>query len=428
MKVRPIRKDLFQQIAFAFSVAILIFSVVMYQFIILPDAERRAEHELSITADRTRNTLLDFFIKMESHLDLLAEYASQGYFVADSPHDFQRFAAPLMKNNQSYFAFRVAREDSREIALFRNGDGWSTRFTYPSKMPGVEEWSYWDRNNLLLKKETEKSTYDCRNLPGFMSTLQQQGANAAFWTYPYIFQPNEEPGISASVRFTSSNNVRYVLTLDTSVNNISDMTRYTILGKSGFIALFDTAGAIVGEPVQHAFSQRNSSSAEIKKVHEIPHMASAYEKWGISGKPLNENLFYQADGVSWIARFTHLSLGSHTYYVGVFVPVGDFPPDTTFPMAILIFSLLLALSFAFLWTRQITDKISLPLQQLVSGSKQIGAMDFAPICFLQTRWKEINELALAQDTMRRQIAEAATDLEEKITARTLELQKFSGAI
>ena len=223
MKVRPIRKDLFQQIALAFSVAILVFAIVMYQFIILPDADRRAEYELSTTADGIKNTVRNYFKEMEDHLDLLAEYASQGYFVADSPQDFQRFAVPLMKKNQSYYAFRVAREDSREIALFKNGDGWSTRFTYPAKTPDVEEWSYWDRNNLLLKKETAQSNYDCRNQPGFMHTLQQQGANAAFWTWPYHFQPEMEPGISASVRFTSNNRVRYVLTLDTSIQNISDM-------------------------------------------------------------------------------------------------------------------------------------------------------------------------------------------------------------
>ena len=429
MKTRPIRKDLFRQIALAFSLAILVFSFIVYHFIIFPAANRLAEKELILTANGIRNTVQDYFLEIEQHLNLLGEYASQGHFVTDSPNDFQRFAAPLIKNNQSYYAFRISREDSREVALFKNGDGWSTRLTYPLQEPGIERWSFWDRNNLLLMKETYNGIYDCRNQPGFFGALLQQGANAAYWTSPYMFPTSKEYGISASARFTANNGVRYVLSLDTSVNNISALTRYITVGKTGFIVLFDDTGAIVGQPSRLAFEQQQVSlSAKTETVRDLPLITTVYDKWGVSGKTVDNNLFFTVDGVDWIARFINLSLGGHTYYVGLFVPVGDFPPDAALPLNILGSCLLLALIFSFLWTRQITDKISRPLQQLVAGSKKIGQLDFSPLEFTQTRWNEINELAVSHETMRRQIGEAAIDLEERITARTLAFQMFSSAI
>ena len=157
---RPIRKDLFQQIALVFSLAILVFAVVVYHLIILPAADRMAENELTMTADRIHNAVQSYFTEIENHLDLLTEYASQGYFVSDQPEAFQRFVAPLMKYNQSHHAFRLAREDSREVALFKNGDGWSTRYTFPTQLPGVEQWTHWDRNNLTLGRETLPGDYD----------------------------------------------------------------------------------------------------------------------------------------------------------------------------------------------------------------------------------------------------------------------------
>ena len=70
---RPIRKDLFQQIALVFSLAILVFAVVVYHLIILPAADRMAENELTMTADRIQNTVKSYFTEIENHLDLLTE-------------------------------------------------------------------------------------------------------------------------------------------------------------------------------------------------------------------------------------------------------------------------------------------------------------------------------------------------------------------
>ena len=425
---RPIRKDLFQQIALVFSLAILVFAVVVYHLIILPAADRMAENELTMTADRIQNTVKSYFTEIENHLDLLTEYASQGYFVSDQPEAFQRFVAPLMKYNQSHYAFRLAREDSREVALFKNGDGWSTRYTYPTQLPGVEQWTHWDRNNLTLGRETLPSDYDCRTYPGFIGALSQQGTNAPFWSSPYSFRTSTEPGISASVRFTANSGVRYVLSIDTAVSDISSMTRYISVGKSGFIALFDAAGAIVGQPARHADSQGVFAANTIASVRDLPQVFPAYEQWGSAGRRVNENMLYQVDGTAWIARFINLSLGGHNYYIGMFVPVADFPPATAVPLTILGLSFLGALAFSFWWTRRITGEISRPLQQLVTASEKMGEMDFSPLDFSPTRWQEINTLALAHETMRRQIAEAANDLEEKIVQRTIELQKLSRAI
>jgi hypothetical protein len=167
---------------------------------------------------------------------------------------------------------------------------------------------------MLLKRETIQSNYDCRNQPGFIAALLQQGANSAYWTSPYSLPPNMDLGVSASVRFTSNNGVRYVLSLDSSVSNISVLTRYITVGKSGFIALFDADGIIVGHPARHAFAQQDlSPGTKNKTIRDFPVAAPVYDLWGLSGRQVDENLVYQLAGVDWLARFINLSLGSQYY-------------------------------------------------------------------------------------------------------------------
>ena len=105
MRMQPLRSGLFKEIALAFSLVILLFSFAVYQFIILPDADRLAETELNLTATDIHHTTVDFFDEAERQLFLLRDYAVQGFFSSDNALDYYRFAMPLLRRELIHLHF-----------------------------------------------------------------------------------------------------------------------------------------------------------------------------------------------------------------------------------------------------------------------------------------------------------------------------------
>ena len=75
------------------------FSFAVYQFIILPAADRQANTELSLKADDIRHSVQDYFSETEQHLFLLRSFAAQGFFLSDDTKEFFRFVMPLLQHN-----------------------------------------------------------------------------------------------------------------------------------------------------------------------------------------------------------------------------------------------------------------------------------------------------------------------------------------
>ena len=430
MNMRPLRSDLFRKIALAFSLIILIFSFAVYQFIILPDADRLAETEMDLTSEDIRHTIIDFFDDSERQLYQLRDYAVQGFFSSDNAVDFYRFAMPLLKRNNAYYIFRVAREDSREIILFKEKNGWDVRLSFPEKQPGLARWNHWDLEGNPGNEVTIPSDYDCRSRPWFQGAMTvSPESSTVFWTTPYLFLQNQEPGISASLRYRNNDGTRHVLSLGMRIVALSSITQNVKLGKSGFVTLFDAAGSIVALPGEQAPAASSPlSDGKILNVQNYPVISTLHEEWNGSGLRSSVSFRRNIGGVEWIARFVPVRMGAHHFHLGLFVPVADFAADKTLPLTALGLGLFLALVLAAVFAGHLSGRISRPLLQLVAGSRQLGSLNFSPLQMMPTHWREINELSLAQDEMRRQIAEASINLEEKIHQRTLALQKFSSAI
>lgn len=430
MKTRPLRTDLFAQIALAFSLVIIVFSFAVYQFIIVNDIERLAETELTLTANDIRHTVMDFFHETERHLYLLRDYAAQEYFVSDHTADFFRFAMPFLKQSHPYYIFRVSREDSHELTLFKEKNGWDVRLTFPAKIPSQALWNHWDPlGDNPVGEKTFPSDYDCRTRPWHLGAMNMPDPPEVFWTNPYLFLQNQEPGISAALRYQDKRGVRHVLGLGIPVRALSDMTQSVKLGASGFITLFDANGAMIIMPGTHSSAVSTPpADQKMMNVHDYPLVAALHKQWSLSGFNPSKSIKHEINDVVWLARFVHLPLGSQQFYLGLFVPAADFAANTTVTLGALGLGLVLALFLAAVFAGHISSTISRPLKQLAANSKQIGSLDFSPFQWNPTRWLEINELAAVHDEMRRQIADASIDLEKRIQQRTLSLHKFSSAI
>jgi len=429
LSVRNIRSDLFLQIAMAILVAIILFSFAVYRFIIIPSSDRLAEMELRLASDNIKGTVQTFFLETEQQLILVRDYAMQDYLNLDDAEKFNQFVLPIINHNQQISSIMLAREDSQEIILFKNHDNWQNRITNPVQMPGQAQWTQWSITNKRLKEEIVASDYDCRTRPWFIGALSQQKEDGVFWTPPYIFFTKGELGITASMRYLDKKGTPSVLGMDVSLTDISAMTQSITVGKSGFIAIFDATGKIVGMPGKQAFPNSGDSPRNsMLDVTAIPIIAMGYHQWSQSEQKMNENMYYHSDNELWIAQFSPLTLGNTTFYIGIFAPAKDFTYDQAFSIVIVGLSLLFALGFAAILANRTSRNISQPLRELAEESERIGRLDFSPGSFMPTRWEEINRLALTHENMRMLLFEATNNLEEKIQNRTIELQKFSRAI
>jgi len=428
LRVRNIRSDLFLQIAITILVAIVLFSFAVYRFMIVPSSNQLAERELRLASENIKGTVQTFFSATEQQLTLMRDYASKGYLTLDDAGKFNQFVLPIINHNQQISSIMLARIDAREIILFKDDNGWRNRITDPKQMPGQAQWTYWNFADQLLKEEQLVSDYDCRIRPWFSGALSER-ENTVFWTSPYMFFTQGKLGITASMRYSDERGTPYVLAMDVSLTDISAMTQSITVGKTGFIAIFDASGEMVGLPAQQAF--QNSDGTPTNKmldVTAIPTIATGYQQWSQSEQKLNENIYYKSEDEMWIAQFIPLTLGNNTFYIGIFAPAKDFTYGQASSLAILGLSLLFALGFAAILANRTSRKISQPLQQLAEESGRIGRLDFLPGKIMLTRWEEINRLALTHENMRMLLFEATNNLEAKIQNRTMEFQKFSRAI
>lgn len=428
LPARNIRSDLFYQIAIAILVAIILFVVAVYHFLVVPTSQRLVEIELRLASEHINDTVQAFFSSTERQLTLARDYASQDYIDANNAAIFNQLVIPMINNNQQISSIMLAREDGQEIILFKYPNGWRNRITNPVLMKGQAQWTYWSFEQQLLKEEQVGSTYDCRTRPWFSGALAQ-GENQIFWTPPYTFFTKNELGITASIRYKDPRGIVSILGMDVSLADILAMTQSITVGKSGFIAIFDAQGELLGLPGNQAFSKLDNRANDRKfEISSIPIIATGYSQWLESGQRVNENSYYKADKELWIARFMPLTLGNNRFYVGIFAPESDFSYNQIFSLVILGLSLLLALGLAALMANRTSREIGQALQQLATESERIGQLDFSPGIFVPTRWEEINRLALTQENMRLLLFEARNNLEEKISQRTIALQKFSRAI
>ena len=430
MKPHPLRKELFREIALAFSLVILIFSCSVYQFIILPAAERLAENELNLTAKNIQLSVIDYFDEVERQLYLLRDYAVQGFFSSDNAVDYYRFAMPLLKRTPAFYVFRVAREDSRELTLFKEPGGWDVRLSFPAQQPKLVRLAHWSKLEDFAGETVLTSDYDCRSRPWYRGVMNMPDPSAVFWTTPYIFLQNQTSGISAALLYWDRSGLRNVLSLGMQISSLSEITASAELGKTGFISLFDAAGDIVALPGRTAAipAAAADSGQRIANIRDYPVIAALHDHWRLTGSVANATIRHNIDDMTWVARFIPLPLGNQIFHLGLFVPAADFVPDKAAAMATLGLGFLLALLLASVFANHLSAKISRPLQQLVVGNRQLGQLNFSPLAVEPTPWQEINELAAAHDEMRRQLADASADLEDKISQRTLALQKFSSAI
>jgi two-component system sensor histidine kinase/response regulator len=161
----------------------------------------------------------------------------------------------------------------------------------------------------------------------------------------------------------------------------------------------------------------------------IPVITTGFRRWlaaGSAGDVLDQ---FDVQGQAWFSLFKPLTLGGQTFWLGVWAPKADFLPESGslgLALALAAGTLLLA----GLIVMPVARRLAKPLEALSDASMRIGRMDMDAPIVVTSPWREISQLAAAEEAMRQALRRATDELrqandtlEAKVAERTRQLEQ-----
>ncbi len=413
--------------------ALGVFAISTYAFIVAPTIERLADTQMRETVGELNSRVQRLLATVEVTLNTSRHWGLNNSLTLDQVEKFNEFFFPVIENHPEISSVLVAHESGREILLLYANGKWINRLSDPQRWGKKTTWMTWGGNRVLEKTEILERDYDARKRPWFGGAMALEQDEDVFWTAPYIFFTTKEPGITASSRWTAPDGSRYVVSHDVKLLDLSHFTRRITAGTSGVGMLLDDAGQLVGVPR----AERFSSDDEIKKAvlkplaeQRVPLLAEGWRQWNEQGRPdgsLNAMTF---EGVEWFTHFRRIFIGKQPFWLAVMAPQQDFVPVSGEQMVLLVALIAGTLGFAALVTLPLARRFAAPLEILAEESARIGRMDLARPVDIRSDLKEIAALASAQEAMRvalqastASLEEANATLETRVLERTQELER-----
>ncbi|MGZ3650546.1 MAG: hypothetical protein ACXVB9_02235 [Bdellovibrionota bacterium] len=424
--------------AFAIVVTALVtFVACFYAFILAPVERELARAQLAETSKAVEDRLQSMTIRVEAVALAtegwgrtgLVDFSRGGF----DPRFFVDLYSSILPHGPSLSSVVLADETGREFLLYHGPRGdWISRETRPESWGKKAKLLHWSSSGDPLGQETENLDYDARTRPWFKTGTEISHDFEVHWTKPYVFKSTGDHGISAVVSWKNRKGLRHYFANDLRMIDFSLFTRSLVAGAHGFVAVIGGEGRIYGLPR----SDQVSSEAEInalmlKSPEEIgnPALADGFRAWKSRGSPANQLISFSVKEVPWQAIFKRDHLGDQEIWVATFAPAADFLPASSKYYA--AFFAVLAFTILISWyiAGRVAERLVRPLEKLVEISANLGRMELESPIELHSSLPEIQELARAQDSMRRQLRlstqrliDSKESLEQVVAQRTRDLE------
>jgi two-component system sensor histidine kinase/response regulator len=366
----------------AVVVALLVgLAVAFYHLRAKPMALERAQTLQREVAERLGVQVNDLTSQTEQTMLTMRGWAMQGLINADNPAAFNRVLIPVMAQRPLISSVHLASDDGREVLLLRTPQGWKNRITHVSVKGRQQRWLSWLDATTQSGEEWLEQDYDPRKRPWFVEAMTTP-ENQVHWTRPYIFQTTQEPGITATLRWTDAGSgLQRVVAFDVLLADLSRLSLDMGYAEHGQVAVLTAENQVLGLPRNAGFD-----TAEVvkKAVLQEPSaigltvlaqaLALAREQpASILGVPVAH------EGQLWRVQLRPLAMKNQNFQLAMMAPESDFAP----------------------WSRQFWWTISALLVLLAGAGVAAGARLYRqvamPIGQVFERLSEGN-LALAQQS------------------------------
>ena len=411
--------------------ALMVFSAGSYRLIVRPTVDGLAEAQMGIVSEQIEARVSRLLQTVEVTLR-----SSRGWGAsADLDHAqllrFNEFFFPIIANHGEITSVIFAHESGREILLLLTPDGrWVNRISDPAIWGQQTYWVTWTPDQRLEGVEMRLRDYDARTRPWFKGAMELADEKAIHWTAPYVFYTTGDPGITAAMRWTAADGERFVIGHDVKLRDLSEFTAGLTVGRSGKAALFQADGRLMALPRDVPPAGTEGQNV-LKTADELglTELARGLALWRERGAGERIVQAYEVAGTRWLSLFRRVTAGDQMFWLGVFAPEDDFVPGSATDLALLGLIALLALLAAIFVALSVARKFGQPLAALAMESERIGRMDLDRPVEVAGVWREVSQLADAQERMRghlqrarQSLQEANADLELKVADRTRELE------
>jgi hypothetical protein len=318
----------------------------------------------------------------------------------------------------------LANEDGREVFLFKNAEGWSTRLTDAVRHPGRQLWRRLTGAGSVVE-DWRESTYDPRQRPWFKGAMSLRRESDVHWTEPYRFFAANEPGVTVSMRVDSPvAGGPAVIAFDINLRDLSALSASLMIGAHGGVAILTADGRLIGLPRGAApRSDAQTGALLLKKPADagFPEVDAVLARWPAAGHPKPIIVQPPAARDAWLGWIESVGVGDQRIVVAAIAPQSDFAIGGFRHAAAIGAILLVAFGIALFLARHGARRVAATVRALADSSDRIGNLDLDRPVTVATRTREFQDLIRSQEQMRQALLAATRHLEKTVEERTAEI-------
>lgn len=334
----PVRSRLLRDLVLLilFTVGLLVAINILLINVIKEDlAESRIDAATTLVRDEVRALLLP----VEQQLLIIRDgLASAGLTPSDAQGLTQRIV-PIMAHMTQIAGAVDASANGADYFIRRDGGGWLTQIgdAEPARRLAITRW-----NADLTQLETleQDSDDEVRTRPWFVAAAAAPGS--LVWTRPYVFESLKVPGLTASIGWMQSGQLRVTalnVTIETIVASIEQHAvaakgRGFLFSGAGSIYLSDEIDPLADSDPSSSSSSSSDPSPDPDPEHSTgffsahltpagPLAIDAVAAWNRAGRPADGLLRFHSSGVEWWGGFRPLTEDLSGAWSGVALPVSE---------------------------------------------------------------------------------------------------------
>ena len=399
-----LRHNLFMRFGVLVAAAVLLSALGYLQLGVRPVALRIADSHFDLAAQQVETSLERLFRPAEYLIGIARQWALSPGFAPDRAGSFNRLFFPILKQMPQITSAVAGTSDGEGWMLLQLSDNrWLTRLTDIPRHGELQQFITWQEGGAPAREFLARMPYDPRQRPWFRLAAAGADDGRPHWTEPYAFFTTKDPGITVSARRDLPDGRTLVVGFDIKLLDLSLATSAVRVGGHGCALVLTADGRVLGLPRGADTSnalQIRQQVLESADALRIPAIRAGMAAWRTAERPVAQILRFTSRGRSWLGTFRPFPLGEQTFWVAAFAPEADFVPNWQPMVRALAAILLLVLGLTLLMARRQARRFSAPLELLAAASERISRLDFTNGRPLSTPFREIDQLARAQNGMR----------------------------
>lgn len=333
-----------------FLVTPLSFAILVFMWLSLSKSvEHLSKSIIKTSTDETVKEMLTFFSPSKNALSMTYKWLNESSLNISEPEALNRQFIPLLDNLQEAYSMHIANTEGSEYMLLHEKDTWVNRIV--SRKDNKYDlryyrWQYDNMKNLKeIKRWTDTINYNPLTRPWFISAMKADSSEMR-WTKPYIFFTTKDPGMTVSMNWQKNRSagLKYVISLDIKISDISKFTSNLTIGKNGKVFILTDDNKIVGMPRDVNFQNEDTLNKYLLhdysdlKIKELTDVVSFWNNNNRTEDPFRITV----DNKRWWAGFYRLKLGfENVYSIAVIVPEQDFMAEVNRSRAIIVIGFIL---------------------------------------------------------------------------------------